>query len=240
MRYNLRDNFIRLSLALALVSGGVTSGQAQNLRVVKTATTGEARVAWPLASLEATAPLVGADGLDTPASQHVSNYLRALASTHANAVGPFAHLFRTMLYGGTVAPEVKAAMGLQIAHANGSAYLAAHLTRILRTTASGRKLLSASPGESGSDNAARIALRYAADLTRDVHGVSDAEFGQARTAYNDAQMVELTATTCFFNYFARFCQATSLPLETWAQDAPTALPADKRRRLPSPHRARLR
>lgn len=166
---------------------------------------------------------LGGEGLDDPASGRVPNYLRALAGPSPGAVQPFAHLFKTVLYGGTISPETKAAMGLRIAKADGSSYLAAHLTRILKTTERGRTLLSAT-GDSVEDEKDRIALRYAIDLTRSVHGVSDVEFAQARAVYNDAQLVELTAATCFFNYFARFCQGAGLSQEEWVKETPNALP----------------
>lgn len=167
---------------------------------------------------------LGSEALDSPASGRVPNYLRVLGGTSPGAVLPFAHLFKTVLYGGTIAPETKAAMGLRIAKATRCDYLAAHLTRILRTTGKGRSLLAVATGSDPADEKERVALRYAADLTRAVHGVSDADFARARAVYNDSQLVELTATTCFFNYFARLCQGAGLPLEPWAGEAPNALP----------------
>ena len=167
---------------------------------------------------------LGSDALDTPASGRVPSYLRALGGTCPGAVQPFAHLFKTVLYGGTVASETKAAMGLRIAKATGCDYLAAHLARILRTTGNGRTLLALTAGSEPADEKERVALRYATDLTRAVHGVSDADFAGARKVYNDAQLVELTATTCFFNYFSRFCQGAGLPRESWVKEAPNVLP----------------
>jgi uncharacterized peroxidase-related enzyme len=167
---------------------------------------------------------LGQEALDTPASGRIPNYLRVLAGPSPGAVQPFAHLFKAVLYGGTVAPETKAAMGLRIAKANGSDYLAAHLLRILKTTEKGRALLAMAAESQSTDEKTRVALRYATDLTRAVHGVSDADFARARTVYNDSQLVELTATTCFFNYFARLCQGAGLPLESWVKEPPNALP----------------
>jgi uncharacterized peroxidase-related enzyme len=168
---------------------------------------------------------LGGAGLDDPATGRIPNYLRALAATHPDAVLPFARLVRTVLYGGTIAPETKAAMGLLIAKQTGSGYLSAHMSRLLKTTERGQALLRSLAGGPAAAERERIALRYAEDLTRAVHGVGDAQFAQARAVYNDAQLVELTAVTCFFNDFARFCQGTGLSLELWAKEAPNALPA---------------
>jgi AhpD family alkylhydroperoxidase len=167
---------------------------------------------------------LGGAGLDDPATGRVPNYLRALAATYPDAAPAFARLVRTVLYGGTVAPETKAAMGLLIARETGSGYLSAHMTRLLKATERGQTLLHSVSGGPTATEKERIALRYGVDLTRAIHGVSDAEFAQARAVYNDAQLVELTAATCFFNYFARFCQGAGLPLEPWAKAAPNALP----------------
>lgn len=175
-------------------------------------------------------------GVDTEVTGRVPNYLRLLAASQPKAVNLFAHLYKSTLYGGTLEPELKAAMGLRIATVNGSAYLVAHLTRLLNTTEKGKAALAQMAGAASVEKAARqipshamdtqtrLALLYADHLTRGIHGVTDAEFAQARPVFNDAQIVELTMTTCLFNYFARLCQGSGLRLETWVTDAPTALP----------------
>src|SRR4030095_7410132 len=65
-------------------------------------------------------------------------------------------------------------------------------------------------------------VRYAELLTRDIHGVSEAEFQKTRASFNDSQVVELTMTTCFFNYSFRYCEVPNLPVEKWALDEPVA------------------
>jgi len=159
------------------------------------------------------------DSFEAAGSGRAPNYLRALAMIPAS-VKPFAKAFKTYVYGGTIAPEVKLAMGLRIAQAHGGSYLATHLQRLLRATPRGEQILEKirvnkldqlTPAES-------LALRYATLLTGDVHGVSDADFEKTRGSYNDAQIVELTMTVSFFNYFDRFCEALNLPVEPWALD----------------------
>ena len=68
----------------------------------------------------------------------------------------------------------------------------------------------------------QAAVRYAELLTRDIHGVSEAEFQKTRALFNDSQVVELTMATCFFNYFLRYCEGANLPVEKWALDEPVA------------------
>lgn len=171
---------------------------------------------------------LGKEALEEPASGRVPNYLRAIAHFAPNAVQPFAHLFKTVVHGGTVAPETKTLMGMAIAKENGSTYLVAHLKRLLLSSESGRKLYTTLGNTRTGEEGERIAVRYAIDLTKAVHGVSDAEFAQARALYNDAQLVELTAVTCFFNYFARFCQGAGLPLESWLKEPMNASPSPQK------------
>ena len=45
---------------------------------------------------------------------------------------PMAALADAVLFKGTIAPQVKAAMGLRIAQVNGSPYVAAHMLRVLK------------------------------------------------------------------------------------------------------------
>lgn len=159
----------------------------------------------------------GAESLDTPGSEHIPNYLRALSSV-PGSVKPFAHMVKTFIYSGTIVPEVKIGMGLRIAQLYSGAYVAAHMRRLLSSTEHGKAILNAL--ESGKfDSLAptdRLALRYAELLSQDVHGVNDSDFRATREYFNDSQVVELTLTTCFFNYFTRFTEALNLPVEAWA------------------------
>ncbi|MGH9838772.1 MAG: carboxymuconolactone decarboxylase family protein [Blastocatellia bacterium] len=162
-------------------------------------------------------------GADVLEAGRVPNYVRALALL-PNAAKPLAVVFKAYLYNGTVAPETKMAMGLRVAQVYGSAYPAIHLQRLLRASDSGRKLLARlqSNDLAAMTASEQAAVRYAELLTRDVHGASDAEFQKTRAHFNDSQIVELTMTTAFFNYFLRFCEGTNLPVEKWALDEPVA------------------
>ena len=164
----------------------------------------------------------------------IPNYVRGMALL-PNAAKPFAATFKAYLFSGTVAPETKMAMGLRIAQVYGSAYPAIHLQRLLRASENGQKLLAAlTSGNLATLSASeQAALRYTELLTRDVHGVSDAEFQKTRASFNDSQVVELTMTTCFFNYFLRFCEGVNLPIEKWALDEPVAKIAATKFELPA-------
>jgi AhpD family alkylhydroperoxidase len=179
----------------------------------------DARPNVPLAD-EAADVCSGADVLE---AGRIPNYVRGLALL-PDAAKPLAEAFRTYLYGGSIAPETKMAMGLRIAQVYGSAYPAVHLQRLLRVSDKGRKLLARLQADDLASMSAgeQAAVRYAELLTRDIHGVSEAEFQKTRATFNDSQIVELTMTTCFFNYFLRYCEGANLPVEKWALDEPVA------------------
>lgn len=180
-------------------------------------TTATARV--PLAPATSSA-FEGIESLEAKGSGRVPNYLRALA-LKPGVAGPFAHLLRTFVYEGTVPPPLKLAMATRIAQVNNSAYGAAHLTRLLRTTAEGTALLAALRDDrlTTLPPAERLALRWAELQTVDIYGMPDDEFRQMRGYYTDSEIVELTFTVCFFNYFTRMVEGLGLPVEAWVLDA---------------------
>lgn len=176
----------------------------------------------------------GVETFEPANSNRIPNYARGLAQI-PNAPKQFAQLFKTFVYGGTIAPETKAAMGLRIAQVNSSPYVAAHTIRLLRESQHGAVLLGALRAEKLTEMkpAEQRALRYAELLTRDAHGITDEEFQTTAAIFNDAQMVELTMVVCFFNYFTRYAEALNLPVEAWALDpnVKPVIPAREKSRL---------
>jgi AhpD family alkylhydroperoxidase len=188
-------------------------------------TTAHARV-----TLAENAGLKEAETKDLLEEGRVPNYLRAF-SGYPGGAAAFAHLLKAVLYSGELEPEVKLGMGLRVAQAYGTPYVAIHTERLLRATPRGQALLVAIRSENLDSIAPadRLALKYADWLTPDVHGVSDDDFRLVRGYFNDSQVVELTLTVCFFNYFTRMSEAFNLPVEPWVFDAPAKLampPAD--------------
>ncbi|HVG39331.1 MAG TPA: hypothetical protein VM870_08590, partial [Pyrinomonadaceae bacterium] len=171
----------------------------------------------------------GAEPLNYLGASEPPNYLRALAVL-PNAVKPSSELLSAALYAGQLEPEVKMAMGLRMAQLNNSPYVAAHMGRLLRASPRGQKLLAqleAADAKAWAPPDA-LALEYADSLTRNVNGVSDAAFQKVSAVYNDSQLVEMTMTVSFFNYFTRMAEALRLPVESWAFDAPQGSPAPNR------------
>jgi AhpD family alkylhydroperoxidase len=155
-------------------------------------------------------------------------FVRALGGV-PGSVAPMAALPEAVLFKGTLAPEIKAAMGLRIAQVNGSPYVAAHMIRVLKGHDRGGVLRSAL--EAGTltrlSTSEQTALRYAELLSRSVN-IAPSDFERVSAVFNDSEVVELTMTVCFFNFFTRYAEGLNLPVETWALEGTMAWPAVKR------------
>lgn len=184
--------------------------------------------AQPRSPLGDAASLAGLPSLEAPGSGRVPNYLRVLADKPA-AARALAGVVPAVLFTGRLATPTKLAMALRIAQLQDSPYVAAHMERLLRATPSGLALAERLRTGRTQDLPAadRLALRYADLLTADIHGVDDQTFRAVRGEFNDAEVVELTIVTAFFNYFTRFTEGLGLPVEAWVLDAAVkpALPA---------------
>ena len=176
-----------------------------------------ARAADPIVATTATLNLRESrteENSSLEAEGRTPQYLTRLGEVRPDATPALARLMRTTLCGGTLPPNVKAAMGFRVAQTCRSEYAAAHLRRIAK----------ALPPLSTSDPRPKIAVRYADNLTRSVHGISNEEFAHLRVHFNDAQIVELTLTTCFFNYFSRLASGLRLQPEPWLATTAPRLP----------------
>jgi AhpD family alkylhydroperoxidase len=199
-----------LSIVILILSF-VISSLANNSLIDLEKTAREKMSAKPRVVLAEVSAIKNADALETV---NVPNYIKALAQ-NTKAAPQFANMVQTFLFGGTVSPETKMAIGLKIAQIYNSGYLFAHTNRWLKATDKGQNLLKNWETQKDFTEAEKIALEYAEKLTNDIHGVSDEDFAKTRGFYNDSQIVELTMTTCFFNHFVRFVEATNLPVEDW-------------------------
>ncbi len=180
----------------------------------------------PVATLVAKAHALTGQTARVPLSDagaSTPNFVRALALT-PKAAQPMSDLFDAIVYQGAIEPEVKLAMALRVAQIYGSPYLAIHAERLLRASESGRALLQQIDrpiSSAQASSAESLALEYVEKLTKGVHGVSNSDFERVRTRFNDSQIVELSTTTCYFNYLVRFVEALKLPVESWAFEPAT-------------------
>jgi alkylhydroperoxidase family enzyme len=74
----------------------------------------------------------------------------------------------------------------------------------------------------------RLALEYADGMTSTPVEVSDALFARLREHFNQAQLVELTASIAWENYRARFDHAFGIEAENFSEGTYCALPASAR------------
>ena len=142
--------------------------------------------------------------------------------------GPFSSLFKTFISSSSLPSETKLGMALRIAQINGSPYTVARVERLLGAAERGKVVLGAMrAGQTDKLTAQeQQALAYADALTKNVAGLSDGEFQAASAVFNDSQIVEMSFTVSFFNYFTRFAEALNLPVEAWVfETAPAPLPA---------------
>ena len=71
-------------------------------------------------------------------------------------------------------------------------------------------------------------LEYADGMTQTPVDVQDALFAKLREKFNDAQLVELTATLAWENYRARFDHAFSVEAEGFTEGSFCAMPARRK------------
>jgi AhpD family alkylhydroperoxidase len=151
---------------------------------------------------------------DVLMTENVPNYIKAMAQ-QTKAAPQFANLIQTVIYGGTISPETKMAMALKISQIYQSQYLAAHSRRWLLASNRGKAIFAGIMTRRDFSEAENVAVRYAELLNNDILGVTEADFAKTRAVYNDSQIVELTMTVCFFNYFTRLVEGLNLPVEDW-------------------------
>jgi alkylhydroperoxidase family enzyme len=70
----------------------------------------------------------------------------------------------------------------------------------------------------------KLVLEYADGMTQTPVEVQDALFAKLREKFNDAQLVELTATLAWENYRSRFDHAFSVEAEGFAESSFCAMP----------------
>ena len=199
-----------LSIAILILSFVVSASAGNSLTDLEKLAK-EKLKAKPRVALAEVSEIKNADALETA---NVPNYIKALAQ-NTKAAPQFANLVQTFLFGGTLPPETKMAMGLRITQIYQSPYLFAQANRWLRASGRGQTLLKNWDDKKSFTEAELLAIEYAEKLTNDIYGVSDADFARVRGVYNDSQIVELTMTVCFFNHFVRLVEATNLPVEEW-------------------------
>ena len=83
------------------------------------------------------------------------------------------------------------------------------------------------PSSAAFDEAERTALLYAEAMTRTPVDVPDALFGEVRSRWNDAEIIELTACIAWENFRARFDHALSIESQGYSEGAFCPLPPQR-------------
>jgi len=143
---------------------------------------------------------------------NVPNMFRVVAHRPEIFATMQAH-FGAVLNTGTVSTKLKELIIVRTSQVNVTPYcLASHtiLARGLGWTDDQLAHLADWPQRDDFTPAEKAALRLAETVTRDAHGLSDEQYSELRTFYNEGEIVELLCAIGLFNYFNRFNNALKM------------------------------
>jgi uncharacterized peroxidase-related enzyme len=143
---------------------------------------------------------------------NVPNMFRVMAHRPEIFATMQAH-FGAVLNTGTVSTKLKELIIVRTSQVNVTPYcLASHtiLARSLGWTDDQLAHLADWPQRDDFTQAEKAALRLAETVTRDAHGLSDEQYSELRTFYNEGEIVELLCAIGLFNYFNRFNNALKM------------------------------
>ena len=143
---------------------------------------------------------------------NVPNMFRVMAHRPEIFATMQAH-FGAVLNTGTVSTKLKELIIVRTSQVNVTPYcLASHtiLARGLGWTDDQLAHLAEWPQRDDFTQAEKAALRLAETVTRDAHGLSDEQYSELRTFYNEGEIVELLCAIGLFNYFNRFNNALKM------------------------------
>ena len=144
---------------------------------------------------------------------NVPNMFRTMAHRPEIFSTMMAH-FGAVLNTGTVPTKLKELIIVRTSQINDTPYcLASHtiLARGLGWTAEQLDNLAAWQSREDFTAAEKAALRLAEVVTRDANSLSDEQFQELRSFYDDGEIVELLCSIGLFNYFNRFNNALRMP-----------------------------
>jgi uncharacterized peroxidase-related enzyme len=143
---------------------------------------------------------------------NVPNMFRVMAHRPEIFATMQAH-FGAVLNTGTVSTKLKELIIVRTSQVNETPYcLASHtiLARNLGWTDEQLTHLADWPARTDFSPAEKAALRLAEAVTRDAHAVSDEQFAELRSFYDEGEIVELLCAIGLFNYFNRFNNALNM------------------------------
>ena len=143
---------------------------------------------------------------------NVPNMFRVMAHRPEIFATMQAH-FGAVLNTGTVSTKLKELIIVRTSQVNDTPYcLASHtiLARNLGWTDEQLANLASWPTRNDFTSAEKVALRLAETVTRDAHAVSDEQYAELRSFYDEGEIVELLCAIGLFNYFNRFNNALNM------------------------------
>lgn len=143
---------------------------------------------------------------------NVPNMFRVMAHRPEIFATMQAH-FGAVLNSGTVSTKLKELIIVRTSQVNDTPYcLASHtiLAKGLGWTDDQLAHLAEWQKREDFTPAEKAALRLAETVTRDAHGVTDEQFAELRSFYDEGQIVELLCAIGLFNYFNRFNNALKM------------------------------
>jgi uncharacterized peroxidase-related enzyme len=143
---------------------------------------------------------------------NVPNMFRVMAHRPEIFATMQAH-FGAVLNTGTVSSKLKELIIVRTSQVNVTPYcLASHtiLARNLGWTDEQLSHVADWPTRADFTPAEKAALRLAETVTRDAHAVSDEQFAELRSFYDEGEIVELLCAIGLFNYFNRFNNALNM------------------------------
>jgi len=143
---------------------------------------------------------------------NVPNMFRTMAHRPEIFASMMAH-FSAVLNTGTVSTKLKELIIVRTSQINVTPYcLASHtiLARNLGWTDDQLSNLASWSTREDFTAAEKAALRLAETVTRDANSLSDEQFAELRSFYDDGEIVELLCSIGLFNYFNRFNNALQM------------------------------
>ena len=143
---------------------------------------------------------------------NVPNMFRTMAHRPEIFSTMMAH-FAAVLNTGTVSTKLKELIIVRTSQINSTPYcLASHtiLARNLGWSDDQLSNLAQWPTREDFTPAEKAALRLAETVTRDANSVSDEQFAELKSYYDDGEIVELLCSIGLFNYFNRFNNALQM------------------------------
>jgi uncharacterized peroxidase-related enzyme len=143
---------------------------------------------------------------------NVPNMFRVMAHRPEIFATMQAH-FGAVLNTGTVSTKLKELIIVRTSQVNQTPYcLASHtiLARNLGWTDEQLANLANWPTRNDFTAAEKAAIRLAETVTRDAHAVSDEQYAELRSFYDEGEIVELLCAIGLFNYFNRFNNALNM------------------------------